>query len=547
MRITLWLVTLSAVLVVLSSGGRPVGALRAAARGGTLPQGTAPQGEAAVAAPHPEVLGLLRESLQSPEADVRASALEWIARDPRAQHDALITMIFAALEDTSAGVRNQALANLRWIFERRLEAPEGRQALAAVRDALLKTSDHAARLVVLDLLRGSARSGEYDPQQANRAEGPLITNPDVQSLVASLLSDPESTLRPELLAVVEASRSLQAVPAIVQGVADALHDGSLTVRSNAADLLITIDQKGQPAVRQQVRPVLLAALAENDPNVQWRISRALDLPIPPRKAAAPVLSLSGEKISTSDVPFDFNYFTAFVQPLFVRKHGAEACIDCHTPEANASGSFRVVAPGGDGRYTLEQSRTNFVSVLSVVDRKNPEKSKLQLKPLNPRAPEGGLRGITHDGGVFWDTRYDPNFEIVENWLKGAKLETPPEKQLSYAYFVERVEPVFTTPGPDGFACINCHSTHALLHLESPETREGKFSVAQLENNYQSAHRVIDETAPGNSTIVRKPTSPREGEPGGVSHAGGIRWPDKKESWQYKALVTWMSVRNLATK
>ena len=490
-------------------------------------------------------MDIVRRFLTSQEADVRASALEWIARDSRAEGNEIIPQILAALKDQSAGVRNQALGNMRWIFERHREGAEGEQALAAIEEALSRASDRAARLVAVDLLRGSAQGGEYDQAQA-RPEGPLIGNPDVQSLVASLLANPEGGLRPELLTVVEASRTLQSVPAIVRGIGEALRDDSLTVRSNAADLLIAIYQKGQPAVREQAHALLLGALQENDPNVQWRVSRALGLPIPPRKVTPPVLSLAGEKVSTADVPFDFNYFTAFVQPLFAKKHGGEACVNCHTPEANASGSFRILAPEANGQYRVEHSRTNFASILSVIDPQRPERSKLLLKPLNPRAPEGGVKGVTHDGGVFWDTRYDPDFEVLESWLKGAKLETPPDKQLDYAYFVEHVEPVFTTLGPDGFACINCHSTHAILHLESPETRDGKFSVEQLENNYQSALRVIDETAPGNSFILRKPTSPREGEAGGLSHAGGVRWPEKKESWQYKTLVTWMGMRNLAS-
>ena len=492
-----------------------------------------------------DVTAMLRGFLTSSEADVRTSALEWIARDPRAQDDSLIPTIFEALKDSNGGVRNKALANMGWIIERRRGKQEGASALAAIQNALRQTSDRPARLVVIDLLRGSAARGEYDEHFQTQPEGLLTSDPAIQHMVGSFLADPKSSLRPELLGVVQASRLLQAIPSIVEGVGAALHDDSLTVRSDAVDLLLTIYRQGEPALREQIRPNLMAALEENDPNVQMRISRALDLPIPPRKILPPALSLSGEKVSTENVPFDFNYFTAFVQPLFVKKYGGATCVQCHVPGANASGVFRILAPGPGGRYTLDRSRTNFVSVLAVIDRENPEKSKLLLKPLDPRAPEGAIHGLIHDGGVFWNTQYDPDFQVVQNWLKGAKTETAPDQQLDYAYFVQRVEPIFSTPGPDGFACINCHTTHAILHLESPETREGKFSVEQLENNYQSAHRVIDEMAPSNSFIVRKPTSLREGEPGGLSHAGGIRWPDKKDSWQYKTLITWMGMRNLA--
>ncbi|MGH9430846.1 MAG: hypothetical protein ACRD3T_04830 [Terriglobia bacterium] len=497
----------------------------------------------------PGVISLLRQSLASPFADSRAAALEWISRNSQSQDDALIQPIFGALKDADGGVRNAALRNMGWIYKRHQHDAKGRHAFAAIQAALEQTSeskaDRSARLVVVDLLRGSEEFKGYTVPKLSTEPNPLLTDQKIQSLIASYLTNAQSTLRPQLLGVVANSATLQAVPAIVQGVGACLEDDNLTVRSSAVDLLIAINKRGDPAERREVHPLLLTSRREGDPNVQLRASKALGLPIPPRPAAAAVVSLTGGKVAAADVPFDFNYFTAFVQPLFLKKYGNNACVDCHTPQTNSSGSFRILAPGPSGRYTLEQSRVNFVSTLSVINRKDPERSKLLLKPLDPRTNEGTVHGMEHDGGVFWTNQYDPDFEIVRDWLKGGKLETPPEKQLDFAYFVKHVEPIFATPGPDGIACMNCHSTHAILHLLSPETREGKFSVEQLVNNYQSAHRVVDEAAPTDSFIVRKPTSLREGEPGGLSHAGGIRWPEKTQSWQYRALITWIGMHNLA--
>lgn len=496
----------------------------------------------------PGVVSLLRRSLTSPPPDTRAGALAWIARDARAQDDSLIELILAGLQDPDGSVRNQALTNTGWIYQRHQNDHTGRQALTAIEEAFrqnpVSAADRSARLVVVDLLRGP-ESTAYSVQNGSAAGNPLLTDPEIRSLVASFLADAESGLRPQLLQVVSDSATLQVNPAVIAGVGACLDDDDLSVRSSAVDVLIAIRQKGGASAREKTQSLLEAAFRQGDPNVQLRASRALGLPVPPRPASPRVLSLSGEKISTVAVPFDFNYFTAFIQPLWVKKYGNAACVDCHTPQANASGSFRILAPGPGGRYTLTQSRVNFVSMLAVTDRQDPERSKLLLKPLDPRTQEGDLRGMEHDGGVFWRNQYDPDFEMVRNWLKGAKLETPPQKQLDFAYFVRQVEPIFATPGPDGIACINCHSTHAILHLLSPETKEGQFSIEQLVNNYQAAHRVVDEAAPGSSFIVRKPTSLREGESGGLSHAGGVRWPQKTESWQYKTLITWTGMRNLA--
>lgn len=503
------------------------------------------QKQQASVATDPGVVAQMRTSLGSTDAGVRAAALGWIAREPRAQDDSLVPTIFAALKDRSPEVEHEALRNCGWIFERHAGDAAGREAFTAIVNSFKQTADRPARLVVVDLLRGAESSSMYNVATPASATNPLVADGEIQSLVAGFLKDADSTLRPQLLQVVSDWPVLQAAPAIVAGVGSCLTDDDLTVRSNAVDLLVEIAARHDPGTEAETHALLLRALKEGDPNVQLRASKALDLPIPPRKAQAAVMSLTGEKVSTAGVPFDFNYFTAFVQPLFVKKYGNAACVDCHTPEKNTSGKFRILASGADGRYTLEQSKVNFVSVLAVIDRKNPDESRLLLKPLDPNTREGKIRGLTHDGGAFWRSDSDPDFELVKDWLDGAKLETQPEKQLDFAYFVRHVEPVFSTPGTDGIACINCHSTHAILHLLSPETREGRFSIEQLVNNYQSAHRVVDEAAPTNSFIVRKPTSPREGEAGGISHAGGVRWPDKKESWQYKALVSWISMKNLA--
>lgn len=491
----------------------------------------------------PGVVSTLQGLLRSPRSDVQASALAWIAQDARAHSPELIPQIFAALKSKDATVREKALSNMGWILERYHGEPAGDSALAAIKAALKQNADRTAQLAALDLIGGSGQGGVYYNAGASGENPFLASNPFVRSRLVAMLTNPDSSVRPQVLRLVNGSPDLQAVPAIPAAIASALRDDELSVRNEAIHLLVKMYQ--QETLRARTKPLLAEALRLDDPNVREEAAHALGVPVPPPPPAPRLVSLTGEEISLASVPYNFNYFTAFVQPLFVKKYGNNACIDCHTPESNASGKFRILAPGPGGRYTLEQSRTNFASVLAVIDRKDPMKSKLLLKPLDPTTREGELRGLNHDGGVFWHNQYDPDFEIVADWLKGAKLEDAPAKQLSFAYFEKYVERIFSTPGPDGFACINCHFSHAILHLESPESAKGKFSIEEVVNNYQSALRVVDESAPSNSYIVRKPTSPREGVPGGLSHAGGVRWPTKKQSWQYKALITWMGMSNLA--
>ncbi len=492
----------------------------------------------------PGVVATLETLLHSPQADVKASALDWMARDQQAHSSEFVPQVFAALKDTDGNVRDKALSNMGWILDRYHGTATGNTATAAVESALRQTTDRAAQLVALDLIGGSGQGGVYSDVAASHEDPFLISNPSVRKMLIVMLASPQSSLRPQLLGLVSGSESLRSDPTVIAAAGAALQDNDLSVRNDAIRLLVKVYTQGQTGLQAKAKPMLEAALKTDDPNVRLQAARALGVPVPAAPPAVRLVSLTGAQVSMSSVPFDFNYFTAFVQPLFVKKYGSNSCVDCHSTARSSYNKFRLLPPGPDGKYTVKQSRINFVSVLAVIDRKDPMRSALLLKPLDPRTQEGSVRGMSHDGGVFWHNQYDPDFEIVADWLKGAKLEDPPEKQLNFAYFKSNVEPIFSTPGPDGFACITCHFSHAILHLESPETASGKFSIEEVINNYQSALRVVDEGAPSNSYIVRKPTSPREGVAGGLSHAGGVRWPEKKQSWQYHALTTWMGMPNL---
>ncbi len=523
--------------IFLAAFGACLGFALCGSRSSSKPASSVPSATPRV---DPGVVSTLQTLLGSTQADVRASALDWISRDGRAQSSDFVSTIFMDLKDANGGVRDKALANLGWILDRYRGSPIGERAIETIQSALKQANDRDGQLVVLDLIGGTGEGGVYVNSGAGGGNAILISDPLIRNTLIALLTNSESSLRPQILTLVSGSSSLQSDPAMPAAVAAALEDDDLSVRNQAIRLLVTMYGERPPC-----KPLLESALESGDPNVRLQAARALGVPVPPPPPQPRLVSLTGEKVSMAAVPFDFNYFTAFVQPLFVKKYGGTACVDCHTPDSNASGSFRILAPDAGGHYTLQQSRINFVSVLAVIDRKQPLESKLLLKPLNPLTKEGAIRGMHHDGGVFWADQYDPDFEMLEDWLRGAKLEDAPAKQLDFAYFQKHVEPIFSTPGPDGFACINCHFSHAILHLESPETAQGKFSIEEVVNNYQSALRVVDEEAPSNSYIVRKPTSPREGVPGGLSHAGGVRWPQEKQSWQYHALITWIGMANLA--
>ena len=140
---------------------------------------------------------------------------------------------------------------------------------------------------------------------------------------------------------------------------------------------------------------------------------------------------------------------------------------------------------------------------------------------------------------------DPNERLQEQAIAlygdGKPLMTS-VRTLDYEFFVARVMPLLAAKGQDGNACVNCHSTHTILKL-SPPNAAGKFSEAQLRENYASALRVADLMNPENSLLLRKPISDasQEGVVGAkrTPHGGGPRWTGLDDP-AYRTVLEWIN-------
>ncbi|MDX2267988.1 MAG: HEAT repeat domain-containing protein [Bryobacter sp.] len=100
-----------------------------------------------------------------------------------------------------------------------------------------------------------------------------------------------------------------------------------------------------------------------------------------------------------------------------------------------------------------------------------------------------------------------------------KFEKPDE-----AYFRGYVQPILEKRGKDGYACVQCHASHAIFN-----------------GNYSTALNVVNLEEPEESLILKKPTSTAESE--GVvgakatAHGGGVRF--EKDSPEYNTILTWI--------
>jgi len=99
-----------------------------------------------------------------------------------------------------------------------------------------------------------------------------------------------------------------------------------------------------------------------------------------------------------------------------------------------------------------------------------------------------------------------------------------KRKLDEAYFRGYVQPILEKRGKDGYACIHCHSSHAIFNAR-----------------WTTAMNVVDTDNPENSLILLKPTSTAESEgvagAATVAHGGGIRFA--KDSPEYVTILEWI--------
>jgi len=125
-------------------------------------------------------------------------------------------------------------------------------------------------------------------------------------------------------------------------------------------------------------------------------------PITAASRAAPVL--------------DYDFFKTQVQAVFLEKRaGHTRCYACHAESNNALRLERL-SPAAT-TWNEEQSRRNFEMVSRLVNPGDPATSRLLQQPL---APEAGGNPF-HSGGRQFESKDDPAFRTLTDWINGKKL------------------------------------------------------------------------------------------------------------------------------
>ena len=124
--------------------------------------------------------------------------------------------------------------------------------------------------------------------------------------------------------------------------------------------------------------------------------------------------------SASKPSLDYEYFKTRVEPVFLKKRSPDhaRCYTCHEVSRHGGGplSLERLAPGASF-WTEEQSRANFQIVSKLVTPGSPLTSMFLLMPL---APEVGGLADTHQGGRQFRSQDDPDYKILEAWVRGQK-------------------------------------------------------------------------------------------------------------------------------
>ena len=115
--------------------------------------------------------------------------------------------------------------------------------------------------------------------------------------------------------------------------------------------------------------------------------------------------------------------------------------------------------------------------------------------------------------------------------------------LDFAFFVQKVEPIFLKAREGAARCYNCHSldsNKALFHLE-PLGADGAWTEEQSRRNFDNARKLVEPGQPDKSRLLLHPLAEEAG--GDPFHTGGKFWKSKDDP-EWRILADWVDGRKL---
>jgi hypothetical protein len=234
---------------------------------------------------------------------------------------------------------------------------------------------------------------------------------------------------------------------------------------------------------------------------------------------------------------DYEVFKTRIEPIFLKDRRPDegagaACVTCHSKVASRL-RLQALAPGAT-TWTDAQSRQNFEIVKKLVTPGDPASSPLLLHPLATAA--GG--DPAHTGGKFWPSRDNPEWQLIASWVSSAgpaATAAAPTVVLDFAFFRDRVQPIFLKKRPGNARCIVCHE-NGTPRLQALSPAATFWTEEQSRMNFEAWRRVV---VPGDPLASRLLMHPLAAEAGGDPfHNGGKHWKSQADA-EWQTLADWV--------
>ena len=119
-------------------------------------------------------------------------------------------------------------------------------------------------------------------------------------------------------------------------------------------------------------------------------------------------------------------------------------------------------------------------------------------------------------------------------LAGLAQSPPP---LDYAFFKERVQPIFLKKRPGHARCVVCHEGGSgVPHLQELSPGATAWNEEQSRKNFEAWRIAVVPGKPAESTLLLHPLAKEAG--GDHFHAGGKHWKSQNDP-EWRTLADWV--------